>query len=63
MRKKRFIAGAVCPRCGEMDKIMADENAVYCVACHFEQPSPQAQTKTVETAQTETLLQTLRLED
>ena len=37
---KRFIAGAVCPRCSEMDKIMmftddADEQIRECVACGF----------------------------
>lgn len=37
---KRFIAGAVCPRCAEMDKIMMyttdDEQQVReCVACGF----------------------------
>ncbi|MFC3152657.1 YheV family putative zinc ribbon protein [Litoribrevibacter euphylliae] len=38
--KKRFIAGAVCPRCSEMDKIVmyTDDNGVQtkeCVACGF----------------------------
>jgi len=37
---KRFIAGAVCPRCAEMDKIMMfttddDDQARECVACGF----------------------------
>ena len=37
---KRFIAGAVCPRCAEMDKIMmftddADKQVRECVACGF----------------------------
>ncbi len=36
---KRFIAGAVCPRCAEMDKIMmftTDEGQFReCVACGF----------------------------
>ena len=37
---KRFIAGAVCPRCAEMDKIMMyttddDEQIRECVACGF----------------------------
>jgi conserved hypothetical metal-binding protein len=48
--KKRFIAGAVCPRCGEMDKIVnyhdSDKNYRECVACGFKdeirlQSSPQ----------------------
>ena len=36
---KRFIAGAVCPKCSEMDKIMMfrQDGADYreCVACGF----------------------------
>ncbi|MBB1489630.1 YheV family putative zinc ribbon protein [Oceanospirillum sediminis] len=36
---KRFIAGAVCPRCGEMDKLKAwtedDIQHRECVACDF----------------------------
>lgn len=36
---KRFIAGAICPRCSEMDKIMmftTDEGQFReCVACGF----------------------------
>jgi hypothetical protein len=38
--KKRFIAGAVCPRCGEMDKIVMykkDESEYReCVGCGFQ---------------------------
>ncbi|MFC6633912.1 YheV family putative zinc ribbon protein [Microbulbifer taiwanensis] len=38
-QKKRFIAGAVCPRCGEMDRIVnyreGDKNYRECVACGF----------------------------
>jgi len=37
--KKRFIAGAVCPRCSEMDRIVnyrqAGKNYRECVACGF----------------------------
>ncbi|WP_237068111.1 YheV family putative zinc ribbon protein [Microbulbifer guangxiensis] len=37
--KKRFIAGAVCPRCGEMDTIVNyrfdDKNYRECVSCGF----------------------------
>ena len=36
---RRFIAGAVCPRCAEMDKIVmySNENGQFreCVACGF----------------------------
>lgn len=55
---KRFIAGAVCPRCAEMDKIMmftddAGEQVRECVACGYtdalsdlEQPSaPELETR------------------
>lgn len=49
---KRFIAGAVCPRCGEMDCLRSwrDEAQLYreCVRCDFSDaqradgaPSPQ----------------------
>ncbi|MAZ88836.1 MAG: hypothetical protein CL693_14455 [Cellvibrionaceae bacterium] len=38
-QKKRFIAGAVCPKCSEMDKIMVynKEGQDYreCVSCGF----------------------------
>jgi uncharacterized metal-binding protein (TIGR02443 family) len=38
--KKRFIAGAVCPRCGLMDKIVVfqRDNKEFreCVNCEFE---------------------------
>lgn len=37
--KRRFIAGAVCPRCSEMDRIvnykLGDKNYRECVACGF----------------------------
>ncbi|MEO9274456.1 YheV family putative zinc ribbon protein [Marinomonas sp. 5E14-1] len=42
MTVKRFIAGAVCPRCSEMDKIRAwrDDEAEQqyreCIACGYE---------------------------
>ncbi|MDF0751415.1 YheV family putative metal-binding protein [Marinobacter sp. 71-i] len=49
---KRFIAGAVCPRCAEMDKIMMfttddDDQVRECVACGFtdavsDAPTPPA---------------------
>lgn len=41
--KKRFIAGVVCPRCGELDKIMMyrekDVDFRECVACDFKDQS------------------------
>ncbi|MCB1691337.1 MAG: YheV family putative metal-binding protein [Pseudomonadales bacterium] len=37
--KKRFIAGAVCPRCGEVDKIYVLEDETgrskHCTRCDF----------------------------
>ncbi len=37
---KRFIAGAVCPRCGEMDKIVmyreGDRSLRECVKCGYQ---------------------------
>lgn len=55
---KRFIAGAVCPRCAKMDKIMmftddAGEQVRECVECGFtdamsdaEQPAnPELETR------------------
>ena len=43
MLKRRFIAGAVCPRCAGMDKIVmydADDGTRYreCVSCGFREP-------------------------
>lgn len=39
MTKKRFIAGAVCPACGLMDKIINyqddEKNYRECVSCGF----------------------------
>ena len=41
MSTKRFIAGAVCPRCGEMDRLVTytnDEGTFKeCVSCDFEE--------------------------
>jgi uncharacterized protein len=37
--KKRFIAGAICPRCSEMDKLMMyrenEKDFRECVSCGF----------------------------
>ena len=39
---KRFIAGAVCPRCGEQDKLRVDMGADTrdCVACGYTDERP-----------------------
>ena len=46
--KKRFIAGAVCPRCGEMDKLVVDleGDSRECVSCGYaDQRSSQVQSE------------------
>ncbi|MDP5053741.1 MAG: YheV family putative metal-binding protein [Congregibacter sp.] len=42
--RRRFIAGAVCPRCAAMDKIVVDLDSDQreCVACGFSEARPQA---------------------
>lgn len=53
--RRRFIAGAVCPRCALMDKIVVDLDSDQreCVACGFVEARPgdtstQAQADTVD---------------
>ena len=40
--RRRFIAGAVCPRCAQMDKIVVDLDSDQreCVACGFSEQRP-----------------------
>jgi len=40
--RRRFIAGAVCPRCGKMDKLVIDLDTDLreCVSCGFSDPRP-----------------------
>ncbi len=42
LKNRRFIAGAVCPRCSAMDKIVVDlgTDARECVACGFTDQRP-----------------------
>ena len=44
--RRRFVAGAVCPRCAKMDKIVIDLDTEQreCVACGFSEARPGAQT-------------------
>ncbi|OUS14169.1 hypothetical protein A9Q89_00390 [Gammaproteobacteria bacterium 53_120_T64] len=52
---KRFVAGAVCPRCGEMDKLVIyrqdERDYRECVSCdfaeemHFGQPAAELETR------------------
>jgi uncharacterized metal-binding protein (TIGR02443 family) len=41
-QRRRFIAGAVCPRCGAMDKIVVDMETQTreCVSCDFSEAKP-----------------------
>jgi hypothetical protein len=45
--KGRFIAGAVCPRCGEMDRIIVapDGETRSCVACDYTDARPEDTTQ------------------
>lgn len=40
--RRRFIAGAVCPRCAQMDKIVVDLDADtrHCVSCGYSERRP-----------------------
>ncbi len=42
--RRRFIAGAVCPRCALMDKIVVDLDTDQreCIACGFKEARPGA---------------------
>lgn len=72
--KKRFIAGAVCPRCSEMDKLTifseAEKEYRECVGCGFkEQMFLQSEPKEIDTRVNKTKeekeleVQTVRLID
>ena len=39
----RFIAGAVCPSCKEIDKIAitSDDQTIYCLSCDFKEHKPE----------------------
>ncbi len=47
---RRFIAGAVCPRCGKMDKIVVDTQSQQreCIACGFSEGRPGDNAPTTE---------------
>lgn len=57
--KRRFVAGAVCPRCSEMDKLVvyndAGKDYRECVACgykeemHFKQVARELETRVNQT--------------
>ena len=41
---RRFIAGAICPRCGALDKLLVDseQQRLECVSCSFTEARPLA---------------------
>ena len=41
--RRRFIAGAVCPRCGVLDRIVVDLDSQRreCIACDFSEARPE----------------------
>lgn len=43
--KRRFIAGAVCPRCSKMDKMVIEleSDARRCISCGFTEERPAAE--------------------
>ncbi|MEM6301565.1 MAG: YheV family putative zinc ribbon protein [Pseudomonadota bacterium] len=45
--RRRFIAGAVCPRCAEMDKIVInlETDRRECIACGFSEARPEPPTQ------------------
>lgn len=51
MSKRRFIAGAVCPRCGVMDRIVvsADGEERSCIDCGYSDARPEAPVDEVPT--------------
>ncbi|MEJ2087405.1 MAG: YheV family putative metal-binding protein [Gammaproteobacteria bacterium] len=44
MKHRRFIAGAVCPGCGAMDRLVLEGNGKerHCVACGYRDALPVA---------------------
>ena len=48
-KRKRFIAGAVCPRCGGLDTIFLldldqqKSRSIECVNCDFQEDQPTAE--------------------
>ena len=52
-QKRRFIAGAVCPRCSEMDKmvIFGNDEGLFreCISCGYKDKQEEAPTAELET--------------
>lgn len=45
MKRRRFIAGAVCPDCGAVDRLVVDEANRRCVSCGYSDARPSANGK------------------
>ena len=74
MQRRRFIAGAVYPKCAAMDTIVVDldSDKRLCVACDFSEDRPTAPVKVKEvptrvsrgiSRRTETVAEPVRLMD
>ncbi len=70
--RRRFIAGAVCPKCAAMDRIVVDldTDRRECVACGFSDERPAAPVEELKTRVTrasarrvETAIEPVRLLD
>lgn len=50
-RKKQFIAGAVCPKCSEMDSLVLfpETQEIECVSCGLKQSASQRDEATAQT--------------
>lgn len=69
--KRRFVAGAVCPRCSEMDKIVVyNENGRdfrECVACgfkdemHFKPVARELETRVNQSEDEKNTVQTVKI--
>ena len=55
VNRRRFIAGAVCPRCARMDKIVVDLETEQreCVSCGFSEGRPENHPPEVATGRAE----------
>ena len=50
MKDYKFIAGAICPACGEKDSIVLknDDSQIRCIACNFYQNKDKSTTDTIK---------------
>ena len=50
MKDYKFIAGAICPACGEKDSIVLknDDSQIKCIACNFYQNKDKSTIETIK---------------